>query len=135
MNFFQTHNRKPEIIVVPLVDIILMLVIFFSISTTFVFQPGLLVKLPKSSTAETSNSQTAELMITAQGELYFERLRASMNELEAQMKQYPDKRILIIKADKSVSHGLVVEAMDHAKRAGFERLVIGTHPEIPVTRP
>lgn len=129
MNFAVRKSSRPEMNVTPLIDVILMLVIFFMISTSFVFQPGIMIKLPKSSITETVNPQAANVVVTAQGEIYFDRLRTIPEELENQMKLYPDKKVLIIRADRSISHGLVVEIMDHAKRAGFERLVIGTRPE------
>jgi biopolymer transport protein ExbD len=112
-----------------MIDVFLMLVIFLLISTSFVFQPGIMIRLPKSSLTDAADQQTATVIVTAQGEIYFDRLRTAAEDLENQMKLYPDKKILIIRADRSVNHGLVVEVMDHAKKAGFERLVIGTHPE------
>lgn len=133
MNFATQKPLRPEMNVTPLIDVILMLVIFFMISTSFVFQPGLMIRLPKSSTSETVNPQAANVIITAQGEIYFDRLRTDITELETQMKLYPDKKMLIIRADRAVNHGLVVEVMDHAKHAGFDRLVIGTRPETGIS--
>ncbi len=129
MKFHTIHHARPELDITPLIDVVLMLVIFFMISTSFIFQPGIMVKLPVSSQTEATAPKGAQILITADGDLFFERLRTTSAELENQMRQFPDKSIVTIKADQAVSHGTVVEAMNHAKNAGFQRLAIATRPE------
>ena len=129
MNFSVRSNFSPDINVTPLLDVILMLLIFFMISTSFVFQPGIMIKLPQSATAQTTSRSGAQVLITSDGEIYFERLRTSLDEIMIQMKEFPDKSLLLIKADQSVSHGTVVKIMDRAKRSGFERLAIATRAD------
>jgi len=128
MNFSKGNSIEPDLNITPLIDVILMLLIFFMISTSFVFQPGIMIKLPTSASSEVTTSQGGQVLVTNDGEIYFERIRATLGELEERMRLHPDKSVLLIKADQSVSHGLVVEVMDHAKRAGFERLAIATTP-------
>ena len=128
MNFSVKKNLIPELNITPLIDVILMLLIFFMISTSFVFQPGIMVKLPESGSSEVTTAQGAQVLITVDNQIYFERLRTSMDELEEHMRNHPDKTLLQIKADQTVTHGFVVEVMDRAKRAGFQRLAIATTP-------
>jgi len=126
MKFTDDAPLTPELNITPLLDVILMLLIFFMISTSFVFQPGLMIKLPPSESSQTTTPKGAQVLITSENEIYFERLRTSLDEIQEQMTGYPDKRILLIKADQSVSHGTVVKVMDRAKVAGFQRLAIAT---------
>lgn len=126
MKFKTDPSVTPRIDITPLIDVILMLVIFFMITTTFVSFPGVLVKLPLSNSTTITSPQGAQVMITAKGELYFQQFRVSISEMDDLMRKHSDKSILIIKADRAVSHGQVVEVMDHAKRSGFERLSIAT---------
>jgi len=129
MNFQSNTSLKPDLNITPLIDVVLMLLIFFMISTSFIFQPGIMVKLPASTHTETTTQRGAQVLITGEGEIYFERLRTSFEELEEKMKTFHDKEILMIKADQSVSHGSVVKVMNHAKNAGFQRLAIATRPD------
>ncbi len=129
MNFSLKQKLKPELNITPLIDVVLMLLIFFMISTSFIFQPGILIKLPTATHSDASSPGGAQLLITADGELYFEQLRTSYDELEGRMKHHPDKSLLLIKADQAVSHGDVVRTMNFAKRSGFQRLAIATRPK------
>ncbi len=126
MKFKTDSALLPKIDITPLIDVILMLVIFFMITTTFISFPGVMVKLPLSSSTTITTPQGAQVLITANGELYFQQYRVTITEMYDLMRKHGDKSILIIKADKAVSHGQVVEVMDHAKRAGFDRLSIAT---------
>jgi len=128
MKFTRERTLRPDLNITPLIDVVLMLLIFFMISTSFVFQPGIMIKLPKASQSDTSTPSGAKVMITANGDIYFERIRTSLDELENLMLQHKDKSLLMIKADQNVTHGMVVQAMNHAKIAGFQRIAIATRP-------
>ncbi|MBN1354710.1 biopolymer transporter ExbD [bacterium] len=128
MNFTSGGSLKPELNITPLIDVVLMLLIFFMISTSFVFQPGLMIRLPSSDSSEVSASQGAQVIVTADGQIYFDRIRTSIGELEENMRRFEDKSVLMLKADSTVTHGRIVEVMDRAKRAGFDRLAIATSP-------
>ncbi len=129
MKFTDDTPLAPELNITPLLDVILMLLIFFMISTSFVFQPGMMIKLPPSESSQTTTPKGAQVLITSENEIYFERLRTTLDEIQERMTDYPDKRILLIKADQSVSHGTVVKVMDRAKLAGFQRLAIATRTQ------
>jgi len=126
MKFSRPAGRSPDLNITPLIDVVLMLLIFFMISTSFIFQPGIMIKLPRADHSDTTTQKGAQIMITADDGIYFERIRATMAELEDQMRRYPDKSLLLIKADQNVAHGTVVKAMNHAKNAGFQRIAIAT---------
>lgn len=128
MRFSRESKHPPNLNITPLIDVVLMLLIFFMISTSFIFQPGIMIKLPKADHSDTTTQKGAQIMITADEGIYFERIRSTMGELETQMRQFPDKSLLLIKADQNVPHGTVVQAMNHAKNAGFQRIAIATRP-------
>ncbi|MBN1296805.1 biopolymer transporter ExbD [bacterium] len=128
MNFSRRPPVRPDLNITPLIDVVLMLLIFFMISTSFIFQPGIMIRLPRADHSDSTTQQGAQVMITAEEDIYFDRIRSTMAELETQMRQYPDKSLLLIKADQNVPHGTVVQAMNHAKNAGFQRIAIATRP-------
>ena len=128
MKFTSNTSVHPELNITPLIDVVLMLVIFFMISTSFIFQPGILIQLPHADHSDTTTPRGAGIMITSEGDIYFEQLRTTIDELESHLSRYPDKSILLIKADQSVAHGIVVQTMNRAKNAGFQRIAIATRP-------
>jgi biopolymer transport protein ExbD len=129
MNFRSGQPVKPEFNIANLIDVLLVLVIFFMLSTTFIFQPGLMVKLPMSTYSESPPHPGAQILITKDEDIYFEKIHTTMDELEEKMQQFTDKSLLMIKADQAVTHGIVVSVMNHAKNAGFQHLAIATKPD------
>ncbi len=130
---FRQHRRIPVILnLVPLVDIVLLLLIFFMISSSFVVHPGIKVNLPKAVTAERKGPEDITLAITKEDILYLNNQRVALQDLWGRLLDLRNQGrvgFLIIKADKAVSHGRVVEVMDIAKQAGVERLAIATEPK------
>ncbi len=126
MQFSNQSQIRPNLNITPLIDVVLMLLIFFMISTSFIFQPGIMIRLPRADHSDTTTPRGAGIIITAEGELYFDQMRSTLDEIERHLMEYPDKSVVLIKADQSVSHGTVVHVMNHAKNAGFQRIAIAT---------
>ena len=80
-------------------------------------------------TAIQTTPRGASIMITAQGDIYFEKLQSTLQELETQFRNYPDKSLLL---DKSGSEcGPRDSRSDNEsgpKNAGFQRIAIATRP-------
>jgi biopolymer transport protein ExbD len=127
----QTNLRKKvHIDITPLVDIVFLLLIFFMVSSTFLEQPGIKLELP---TAKTSAPQTAReltIVVNSDNELYLNDQNIKWNQLEARLKSTlelnPSQKTLIIKADRAVPHGKVVNIMDTARTCGIKKLVVTT---------
>jgi biopolymer transport protein ExbD len=115
---------------ISLIDVVLLLLIFFMISSTFVAKPGLKVDLPEASVEEVPQEKgdivvfvTKDNKVKIDDEFYSS---AELYEkLSALKKEKPEAK-LIIQADEEANHGTVVDVMDNAKRTGFTRLSIAT---------
>lgn len=134
MNFTNGNNHQilPEINIVSLIDIILLMVIFFMVTTTFVANPGLQVKLPKASSDVIKSHQRLEVTVTKEGGLYLNNEMLSLQELHAALQQRvreSEDQVVIIHADEMARHGMVVKVMDAARMAGLEDMAIATAPE------
>lgn len=132
MQFSTRRPRQVTLNMTPLIDVVLMLVIFFMLTTTFVLAPGIKVDLPRTKSIHQTNKIDATVIITKDGTLYYQDQRVDTDTLRDLLSQavtqQPNVR-LIIQADKGVLHGRVVEVMDTAKSAGVERLAIATAPQ------
>lgn len=136
---FRRKRRHPVIPnLLPLIDVILLLLIFFMISSTFVVQPGIRINLPKASLAERKEIEDVTLILTENEILYLNNEKVAFSNLWGKLvdafRRRPDF-MLVIKADKEVPHGRVVEVMDIAKQAGVSRLAIATLPEKRKNKP
>jgi biopolymer transport protein ExbD len=125
--------EEPELNLVSLVDVVLLLVIFFMISTTFVKEARLRVELPEAGAAVIEQAgKPIVITITAQGS-YLVNERALVNNqretLQAALRQVAGAARaapITIRADARATHQSVVTAMDVAARLGFTQVNIAT---------
>jgi biopolymer transport protein ExbD len=117
-----------------LTDIVLLLVIFFLLTSQFVIQTGVKVKLPGSETEEQSEPTNLLVTITSAGVVYagteetnIEMLSTKLNEIKA----VSDEKNLVIRADKTVQIDLVIKVIDAAKSVGIGKFTIETEKENP----
>lgn len=125
-------RRKLVINITSLIDIIFMLLLFFMITSTFLEQPGIKLELPSAKTSAHSEAQEYILTVDKKGELFLNRRPVPMAQLEEEIRRtLPQMKdsALVLKADRDIAHGLVVQVMDLAKRGGVKKLIIGTKPE------
>lgn len=129
MQFHDTKRRKVIINITSLIDVLFLLLIFFMVSSTFVEQPGMKLELPESKSAASEKIKDLVLEIKTDNSLVLNNEPISMENLEKKFKELMpalEEKSLVLKADKSVSHGTVVEVMDLAKLSGLEKLIIAT---------
>ncbi|HTL50638.1 MAG TPA: biopolymer transporter ExbD [Steroidobacteraceae bacterium] len=128
-----------ELNLISLVDVVLLLVIFFMLSTTFIQDSRLRVELPEAGSATIEPSiHPVIITISAQGS-YRVNDRALVNNeratLSAALRQVAGgntRQPITIRADARSTHQSVVTAMDVAARQGFTQVNIATvsqHPE------
>ncbi len=139
MNLQPRHREDPEINLISMIDVLLVLLIFFMISTTFNQEGRVKVQLPQSSDVPIARGTHDPLVITVTAEGTYrvnERslINASPETLRAALlKESPsDRGPITIRADARSTHQAVVTAMDVAGRLGFAQLNIATVHEEPV---
>lgn len=133
MEILQPRKRRPIINITSLIDVMFLLIIFFMVSSTFKVQPGMKLELPESKTYESSEVQDLTLQISKdtanQEHLILNNRPVSLDSLPHFFKTLVEKdadQTLTLKADREVTHGLVVKIMDLAKQSGIKKLVIAT---------
>jgi biopolymer transport protein ExbD len=132
---FKRHYSitKGEINLAPLIDMVFQLIIFFMLSSSFIMQPGIKIKLPKAETTETIKEREIFVDISENGTIFYNGKSVSLVKLksifEEEVKNNGNGIILVIKGDKDTKHGIVVSVMDLARKCGIERIAIATMPE------
>ena len=128
-----------EINVTPLVDITLVLLIIFMVTTTYIVNPSIKVDLPKAVTGSDQTRTTLALTLTKDGQLYLNGDLSDetqvVKQITTELPKNPDLQA-IIAADKVVPHGSVVHLIDLVKRAGVRKFAINvessaTIPDTP----
>ncbi|HEX7030526.1 MAG TPA: biopolymer transporter ExbD [Gammaproteobacteria bacterium] len=127
------RDEEPEIGLVSLIDVVLMLVIFFMVTTSFVHEAELKVQLPEAS-VETPASEAAplEIVVDQDGDYFLngraliasraDVLRRALEKTAGARRDVP----LTIRADANTTHQSVVTVMDVAGRMGFVNITIVT---------
>jgi biopolymer transport protein ExbD len=136
----QSRSREePEINVISLVDVLLVLVLFFMVSTSFLRETEISLKLPEANAESqvAASDDELEIMITQSGaylvngrELINSERRTLRAAIERLAGAKRDQRVFI-RADAAATHQAVVTAMDVAGQLGFTQLNIAavTPPE------
>lgn len=115
--------------ITPLIDVLFILIIFFAVSSTFLEQPGIKLSLPKAKKTDLQKIEKAVLFIGPDKLLLFRDKEISIENLGSMLKDAMQKstdKSLIVNADETVPHGLVVRVMDIARQSGVKKLVVAT---------
>jgi biopolymer transport protein ExbD len=143
MNLKPRVREEPEINLVSLIDVVLMLVVFFMLSSTFLSEGRVRVRLPEASATPVERKQTEALVVTVtqQGGYRLndrELINSSADTLRAAIvKEAGTDRSasVTIRADANSTHQAVVTAMDVLARLGFGEVRIATVQESPTGTP
>jgi len=119
-----------EINVTPLVDICLVLVIIFMVTVPIMMVTSpLKVDLPKAKTIEAREDVNIIIAIDARNRIAVDEKEGTVDDLPQLLQAAFEKkgdRMVIIRADKNVLHGKVLEIMDLVKRMGGSRMSVAT---------
>jgi biopolymer transport protein ExbD len=134
MKFAVRKRRAPSIIIVSLVDVLVILLIFFVVSTTFkTVQPEVQINLPESKTAKDVPSETENAIVSVNedDEVKLDGKALSVDDLEGAVRDLPPTRksALALQADKKASFGTIVKVMDALKLAGIKNVAAHTSSE------
>lgn len=115
-----------------LTDIVMLLLIFFLLSSQFINQSGVKVKLPGSKMSPESVQSQLVVTITETGAIYAGTKEIGIGQLATELSTLLAKTSednLIIKSDKTVSIEILIKVIDAAKAAGLEKFTIQTEKE------
>ncbi len=117
-----------QINVVPLVDIMLVLLIIFMLTASFISTPSVPVNVPKAYTSNPTAPASLALVLNTKGEIFFQNKKIEKNALSSQLRETaalnPELRI-VLSADTEVTHGKVVELLDLIRQAGVTKIALG----------
>ncbi|MBZ0166082.1 MAG: biopolymer transporter ExbD [Candidatus Omnitrophica bacterium] len=115
----KVEQSLKQIDIAPLIDVIFQLLIFFLLSSSFTFQSGITVKLPKAVTSDVIKEENAIITITSENVTYLNGQIISTKELEDFVKNPEHKsRPILIKADRRASVGRIVDIWDLCRNNG-----------------
>ena len=116
-----------DINVTPLVDVVLVLLIIFMVTATYIVRQSIEVDLPRAAHAGELTGTTLALVLTRDGEVFLDGVRRGEDELRAEVRaalaKDRDARA-VVSADERALHGAVVRLIDLVKSEGVTRFAI-----------
>jgi biopolymer transport protein ExbD len=119
--------------VIPLINVLFLVVIFFALSSRFVLQPGMAITLPISPFTLGPQRAPQIVSITAAPvpAIYFRDRKVTLEELRAELEETPaGQRTLVVKADRNTPYDLAVQIMNEGLKLSFS-VVLAANPERP----
>lgn len=135
MNLPEEPDLPPKINILPMIDVIFAILVFFIVSSLYLTRSeGLPVNLPRASTAEVQKTKQITISLDKQGKLTVNGKLAQLEQLQPEIKKLmsaeSNNTIAIINADKVVEYGQVVEIMDRLRQIPNLQLAIAAKKKI-----
>jgi len=119
--------EKGRLDIAPLIDVIFLLLIFFMLTSSFIFQPGIKINLPKAVASEVIQRKNLIIVIRDDNTLYINKRVIDDEELLSRLKiAANESKPILIKADRKASLGKVVEIWDLCRSEGVQKVNIAT---------
>jgi biopolymer transport protein ExbD len=131
--FAEEDDVIAEINIVPFVDIVLVLLITFMLTSSAIVRASISVELPTAASAGAAVSSTLNIVLDAQGKLYLDGREIDQTALGAHVARvsWQEKDLqAVISADKSVGYGLVVQVIDLVKSNGVKTFALNIQREL-----
>jgi biopolymer transport protein ExbD len=133
MRIRREFTKRPRIEMIPLIDVVFLLLVFFIYSMlSMTVHRGLPVDLPTASTATVDEETFITITVQRSGRLFLEDREVNTHTLPAflikQRKKNPDVQVYL-RADREVSYQKAVEVMDLVRSAGIHKLALETQWE------
>ncbi|MBR6014075.1 MAG: biopolymer transporter ExbD [Selenomonadaceae bacterium] len=125
------EKNQPSVMIIPMIDIMLFLLVFFMISTIYMVQVNTLqVSLPQSSNAVQETRPNIILVtVTADGEIFFDKDSSPSQNFAEKIYnslQADKEAVFVIRGDKSAKYGNIVSVLDTLKKFGARHVSIAT---------
>jgi len=134
MAFSQEGDDKglySEINITPLVDVVLVLLVIFMVTTTYIVAQSISVDLPKAATGENVIT-TLVITIDNKGNIYLEDEMVDLDTLRERVRsagEASEELRAVVAADRNVRHGLFVRVIDVIREAGVVKFAINVEEE------
>jgi biopolymer transport protein ExbD len=140
MKVARHEPRKARIEIVPMIDTVFFLLVFFMMaSLSMTVYTGMPVNLPQAATGVQAASESASVTVDRQGRTFLDREAVAVATLGTRVRALVDARpslTVIVNADGEAAHRYVVDVLDALRGAGVSRIAVAVTPSgvVPASR-
>ncbi len=123
---------RANVDLIPMIDVVFQLILFFLVSTTFALLPAITLDLPESETSDAAETSPIILTVQKDGSMWLNQDSVTLETLESALRSYPveaEKREthpVNLEADEDVTNGTIVRILDALRRTGFAAVNLRT---------
>lgn len=123
-------GRQPKLMIIPMIDIIFFLLVFFIMSTLYMVDQQIIpVDLPQAASAQSEKPRSVAVAVTKEGRILFDQedipLELVKKRVQMELTKQSDP-VFVLRSDKMAEYGKVVAVLDELKLAGAHRVAIAT---------
>jgi biopolymer transport protein ExbD len=119
--------EKGSLDIAPLIDVVFLLLIFFMLTSSYIFQPGIRVDLPRAVTSEVLHRELLIVTVTSSNTIYINERPTEWDELVSRLTlAAADEQPVLIRADKNASLGKIIEVWDICRQVDIRQISIAT---------
>jgi biopolymer transport protein ExbD len=126
------RNQQASLNLTPLVDMVFLLLMFFLLTTQFIEEDGIGVRLPTAASTMDTEQERITVVLSSEGDVYLQGRRLQTADLARRLRDLigPDTTV-ILKGDREAQLQQAVSILEQAKLAGAARIVVATEQEVP----
>ena len=134
MRFRRKLTTRTNVELIPLIDVVFQLVIFFMVSTTFILTPGISLVLPQAKSSEPVAMTRLVVSIVSHDEVYLNKDRYTVEGLHQKLAELTEEereeiKTVVIEGDSNVSYSLMIDVLDVLRMNGFKGVNLRTREE------
>ncbi len=129
MNLTTRHKPMAAFSIISLADIVLLLLIYFLLTSTYVVSQGIKVRLPKAEAERVQEVQNIVVSVTKEGKIFLNNRPVTVQELTPKIHQLLKERpgaAIVLMADEDVRIQEAVRVLEASAKAGGRKLIIAT---------
>lgn len=135
MKFERRLKPQATVDLVPLIDVVFQLVIFFMVATTFIVTPGIGLTFPASSSSEPVAMTRIVISVASREEIYLNKEKHTIQSLDERLAEIKSQdqqaeeeiqRTIILEGDKDIPYSLLVEILDLLRNNNFQGVNLKT---------
>lgn len=129
MKLTNRNRRKATLNLTSLIDVLFILIIFFAVSSTFLEQPGIELKLPEAESSEAHAAQKVIIYVDQQENIFLNDkpvgLETLSDAVESLVSAQTEKSV-VLRADGAAKHGTIITIMDLLRKKGIYKIIVST---------
>jgi biopolymer transport protein ExbD len=135
MNFRPRRRDYPDLNLIPMIDVLIVLLIFLVLTTTFSREAELQIRLPEATGQQVTEEKNVDVVIDMEGRYFINEhqvVNTQINTLKKAILEAAGENkdpLLVINADQKTTHQAVITVLDAASQLGFTHVTFATKSE------